>query len=105
MKELFLSNPWWDYIVSTYTYTIGLVIGLIITVLKCIAIWHPDEKTNSIVGLLMGWIGGFPGAAKWDGDDRRKDVARVEIAVDRREIKIDKQAIAEAEKVIEDKTT
>jgi hypothetical protein len=100
-NNLLLSNPWWDYLVSTYTYTIGIVIGLIVTVLKCIAVWHPDEKTNSIVGLLMGWIGGFPGASKWNGqEERRKDIARQEIDVDRREIKIDKQEIKENEQDI-----
>jgi hypothetical protein len=98
MKLLLLSNPWWDYIVSTYTYTLGIVLSLVITILKCIAVRHPDEKTNTIIGLLMGWIGGFPGANKWNGqEERRKDIARAEIAVDRKEIKIDKQEIKENE--------
>lgn len=102
MKALFLSNPWWDYYVSTYTYTIGLVLSLLITILKCIAVWHPDERTNTIIGLIKGWIGGFPGAGKWSGEERR-EVARAEIAVDRKEIAVDKQAIKENEQVVEEK--
>jgi hypothetical protein len=68
-----LSNDWWNYIISTYTVTIGLISSLLITIMKLLAVLHPSEKTNSVVGLLQGWIFGFPGANKWDGEtDRRK---------------------------------
>jgi hypothetical protein len=90
------SNDWWTYLISVYTITIGLILSFLVTILKCIAVWHPDERTNTITGLLRGWIGGFPGASKWDGqEERRRDIARQEIAVDRKEIAIDKQEIKE----------
>jgi hypothetical protein len=59
--DTFLSNNWWSWLVSNYTVTIGLVIGLIVTVLNVIAVIHPDDKTSTIVELLQGWIWGFPG--------------------------------------------
>jgi hypothetical protein len=63
-----LTNDWWNWIFSTYTFSIGIASSFIVMILKCIAVLHPGEKANSIVGLLQGWIFGFQ---KWDGKDRR----------------------------------
>ena len=97
----FLSDSWWAFIGAEYTITSGLVLSLLYTILKYMAIRHPQVDSNSIWDLLCGWIKGFPGMAKWDGqEERRKDIARQEIAVDRKEIAIDKQEIKENQEKI-----
>jgi hypothetical protein len=58
------SNKWFFFIADYYTVLIGLVVGLLSTVLKIIAVIHPGNKTNSIVCLIQGWLYGFPGAKK-----------------------------------------
>ncbi|MDD5234546.1 MAG: hypothetical protein PHG91_14230 [Syntrophales bacterium] len=59
-----LSNGWFAFVVENYNIFILLIGSLLITILKSIAIMHPDVKTNKILCLLKGWIYGFPGMKK-----------------------------------------
>jgi hypothetical protein len=59
-----LSNYWWAVIASDYSVSIFLAVTGIATLLKILAILIPGNRSDSIVDLLQGWLGGIPGVKK-----------------------------------------
>ena len=60
----FLSNYWWAVVASDYSVTIGLAITGLLMLLQIWAVIKPGVTTNSIIGLIRGWVYGFPGMTK-----------------------------------------
>jgi hypothetical protein len=55
-----LNNQWWAYVAANYSITIMVIIGLIMTILKAIAVLHPSVTTNKIIDLFQQWVSSTP---------------------------------------------